>query len=335
MKRKCVHIYAVIGIAIFAYLCAKSIVIAQGQINPPIANPDIAEIFSNAPPPPPGFATPMDYVKSFTKEKGLIDAYHAGKISESEAEFGIELLDKSLKNKASMDTYGKVVDQDGLPVNGADVHGIVGLGFGDTEKHDTVTDTQGLFHFLGLHGQGMTMEIEKKGYYFDYMLPSAHRPNNYLPDPNRPLVFTVWKLNGPEPLEHRQIYSDVPCDGSVKRFDLLSNVQRNSGDLAVALTRSPLKLNQGNRYKPFEWSVTMAITNGGLQETTNIYPYEAPEEGYLPEITLKFPTNMVAWQYEFKRTYFFKDQNGQVYGRMILHIDATRPEPPTYLDADI
>jgi hypothetical protein len=146
----------------------------------------------------------------------------------------------------------------------------------------------------------------------------------------------MWKLHGGEPMKHIQIYSDVPCDASGKRFDLVSNVQANTGDLMVMLTRNPSALNPRDRYKPFNWVVTFAITNGGLQEITNLmYPNEAPLDGYQPSLTLNFPTNMVGWQYEFKHSYYFKSQNGHVYGRMTLHVDASRPQPPTYFDAEI
>jgi hypothetical protein len=74
--------------------------LAQGQPSANETNPEIAEIFSNAPPPPAGFATPMDYVKSFTREKDILNAYHGGKLSKEEAMLALE----SLGNKVSMDT---------------------------------------------------------------------------------------------------------------------------------------------------------------------------------------------------------------------------------------
>jgi hypothetical protein len=300
-----------------------------------MVNPDVAEIFSNAPPPPPGFTTPLDYLKSFTKEKDIIDAYHAGKISEGEAELGLELLNRSLKNKASVDTYGKVVDQNGQPVVGAEVHGIVGLGSGDTEKHDTTTSAQGLFDFLGLHGQGMTMEIEKKGYYFDYMLPSAHRPNNYLPDPAKPLVFTMWKLHGPEPMMHADIESSLPRDGTMRMFNVLTGNKDVSGDLTVQLLREPLEIAAKDLRKPFNWSLTLTITNGGLLGYTNQpYPYEAPMEGYQKVFTMSFPSNMIGWQSWFKHDYYFNAEKGGIYGRMTVEVHAGAPTPEAYFRID-
>jgi hypothetical protein len=317
-------------------LCGLN-VSAQGQTSPAETNPELAEIVTNAP--PPGFATRLDYVRSFSREKDILDAYHSGKLSKEEAMLALE----SLGDKVSMDTYGKVVDQDGQPVADVKVQANVDTSFGDTSDYHTKTDAQGLFQFLGLHGGGLGIELQKEGYYFDYMLPSAQRPNGYLPDPSNPMVLTMWKLHGAEPMVHVKIQSSVSCDGTTNRFDLLTtkmngtetdiHASNNNGDLFVKLTRNPLSIDSLNRYKPFNWSLTLAITNGGLEEITNIYPNEAPAEGYQPTITLNFPTNMVGWKNEINNNYYFK--SGQVYGRMTLYIDASRPSPPTYFNAEI
>ena len=128
------------------------------------------------------------------------------------------------------------------------------------------------------------------------------------------------------------IDSYVPCDGSVERFNLLSSTPNNTGDLMVKLTRNPLNID---RLKPFNWSVTLEITNGGLQISTNCYPNEAPAQGYQSSLTLDFTTNAIGWKNEINNLYFFKSNRGQVYGRMTIHIRADRPDPQTYFSADI
>jgi hypothetical protein len=177
------------------------------------------------------------------------------------------------------------------------------------------------------------------------MLPSAQRPENYLVDSNNPLILTMWKLHGPEPMKHVQIMSFVLNDGSVKRFDLLTSrvetvlyddqiktaMHSETGELMVKLTRDPLNTD---RRKPFNWSVTFAITNGGLEDVTNIYSNEAPLQGYQPAVTLNFPTNMVGWRPDFGRAYYFKSQGGQVYGRIAIHVSTGRGRISSF-DAEI
>jgi hypothetical protein len=325
------------GLAMTGWLYLEGNAYGQSQANLSESDLYLAELLTNAP--PPGFATRLDYLKSFTSQKDILDAYQSGKLLKGEAEIAME-MDKVLPgDKASMDTYGKVVDQDGQPVVGAKVRGF--LEFEDFDKedtHDTMTDALGRFKFLGLHAKGLAMVPEKEGYEFNSrILSNVNRSANYLPVPNNPLVFTMWKLRGAEPMKHIQINTDVPCDGNVKRFDLLSNEQRGSGDLQVTLTRDPLTPNQGSRRKPFNWTATFAITNGGLVEipTNTIYPYEAPAEGYQSVIIWNYPTNMVGWESHIKRSFYFKSQNGQVYGRMSIEIWAGGKTPDMAFNADI
>jgi len=309
---------------------------AQGQPGASEMSPEIAEMLSTNPPPK-GFKTRLDYIRSFTSYAAIDKAYRSAKISKEEAMLAMELNPVAPSDKTPLDIYGKVIDQNGQPVAGAKVRGDLEFEMADDVEHDTKTDVQGRFHFLGLHGQGLGISVEKAGYEFNLNMKFAvFRPSHYLPDPDNPLIVRMWKLRGGEPLMHTQIYSSVSCDGSTQRFDLLSNQQKNTGDLVVMLTRNPLTLNSRNRHKSFDWSVTLAITNGGLLESTNQpYPYEAPAEGYQPSITFNFPTNMAGWQYELKRDYYFKSQDGKAYGRMTIDIDASRPQPPTYFNADI
>ena len=78
------------------------------------------------------------------------------------------------------------------------------------------------------------------------------------------------------------------------------------------------------------------ITNGGLLEITNTaYPYDAPAEGYNPAITLNFPADMAGWQYEVKRSFYFKSRDSHVYGRITVDVDASRPQSQTYFNAEI
>jgi len=313
------------GLAMTGWLYLEGNAYAQNQPSASQPNNEAPQFLTNAP--PPGFATRANYLNSLTKEDDIVDAYHAGKISKDEAAQALA----SFGDKASMDIYGKVVDQDGQPVIGAKVRGDVGQNIADFASNYTTTDGQGRFNFHGLHGNSLYLLPQKDGYEYDSRLPSQ-RPGDYLPDQNNPMVFTMWKRHGAEPMTRSKINSDVPCDGSIAGFNLLNGKKTPDGDLIIKLTRNPINID---RSKPFDWSVTLEITNGGLQAVTNLYPNEAPAEGYQPAITLNFPTNMAGWKSEFQRAYYFKSKGGQVYGRIAVHILADRPQPPTYFDAEI
>jgi hypothetical protein len=204
-----------IALATASLLFFECNTLAQGQPSASDLDHDAPHLSTNAP--PPGFATRWDYVKSFTNEKDILDAYHAGLINKDESMLAMGRLG----NTASVDTYGKVVDQNSQPIGGVKVRGRVELGIGDYEDHNTETDASGQFHFLGLHGQGLMMDFQKQGYNFGRGLLSE-RPGNYLPDSNNPLVFTLWKQHGAEPMVHTKIGTGIACDGSPTRFDLLT-----------------------------------------------------------------------------------------------------------------
>ena len=247
-----------------------------------------------------------------------------------------EKLETALENRASMDIYGKVVDQNGQPVAGAEVQANIDKGVNlidaVSEEHQTKTDAQGLFHFLGLHGQGMGIRFQKEGYSYDANLPSE-RPSNYLPDPNTPLIFSMWKLRGAEPLVHDQLHDYLPCDGSVTRFDLLTGKKSTNGDFFVSLSRNPINIIPN---KPFNWLVTLEVANGGLLEFSNQpYPYEAPIEGYQTKVAFDFPTNAPHWNSLFTPAFYFKSKDGKVFGRMTIKIMADYQPPPTLIRAEI
>jgi hypothetical protein len=328
---KKLHFYIIvinIVLAMVGWLFFESNICAQVQ--PSASQPDneAPQFLTNAP--PPGFATRVDYLKSFTSEKDILNARRAGLINEDESILAMGALEDKMESKP-MDTYGQVVDQNGQPVAGVKVQGLVKVGIGDSEEHDTETDAQGLFHFLGLHGQGLGIRLQKQGYEYGYKIP-YQRPGNYLPDPNSPVLITMWKLHGPEPMVHTSIHAYIPCDGGVTRFDLLTGKKSPNGDFSVNLIRNPVNIVRG---KPFDWSVTFEVTNGGLQTITNFYPNEAPLEGYQSRITFDFPTNMPQWSSLFTPSLYFKSKDGKMFGRMTVKIMADYQPPPTLIRADI
>jgi hypothetical protein len=302
-------------LAIICWLFWGASVSAQNQPSVSEINPEIAAMLTNAP--PSGFTTRMEYIRSFTRESAILDAYHAGKLNKDEAMLALA----ELGDKVSNDTYGKVVDQSGNPLAEVKVVGNVDLAFGDSKAYKTTTDAQGLFHFLGLRGQGLGVELEKNGYYFDYMSPSADRPNSYLPDPNNPLIFTMWKMRGAEPMVHDKKFYGINPDGRVFTIDLLNKQKIEGtnavGDLWVQIQR-PAKIKRGEK---FDWSLVITAIGGGVIEVTNTgYLYEAPESGYQQTYEVHMTAADPSWQEQISRTFYIKSRDGKVYGHFHVNI---------------
>jgi hypothetical protein len=239
------------------------------------------------------------------------------------------------RNTKSLDFYGRIIDQNDHPVDGVKITAKVGLFLGISHSggkdYDTESDSAGKFNFTGIHGAGTGFILQKEGYVYDQRQPSSSRPNDYIPDPDNPVIFRMWKLKGAEPMIHHNMQVKISCDGSANGFNLQAGRRLPSGnDLTVQLTRNPVNIVRGT---PFDWSVTIGISNGGLIKITDLYPNEAPTEGYQPSITLTMSANAPNWTPSVSESYYF--YNGNNYGRMTISVMANFQPPPTFFDADI
>lgn len=234
------------------------------------------------------------------------------------------------ENHKPLDFYGKIVDQDGRPVEGVKVIAGVGTYVSFTEsggtKYFTVSDAEGRFSFTGIHGAGSGYLLEKDGYEFNQRQPFASRPKDYVPEPDKPAILTLWRLQGAEPMLRTQIQAGLACDGTPRRLDPLTG-RRDTGDLVVSLTRNPVNIDRGYS---FDWTLTLEIAGGGLIETSDIYPYEAPANGYRSSISIKMPANTKQWTPQINRTYYIFD--GKNYGRITIDLMANYQPPPTHFE---
>jgi len=234
-------------------------------------------------------------------------------------------------NAKPINVYGKVIDQFGQPVVDAKVNGatllLMGFDHSGGESFPTTTDSEGRFSFTGLHGARFGLDIEKAGYKYDTQL-YVNWWNNYKPDPDNPAIFHMWKLQGAEPLVHTSIQAGLSCNGSPRNFDVLAGL-RDAGDLVVTLTRNPVNID---RSKPFDWTLTFGIANGGLIEITDLYPNEAPAGGYQPSVAINMPADAKNWTPSVVKSYYIYD--GKNYGRITINIMADYQPPPTHFEID-
>jgi hypothetical protein len=240
------------------------------------------------------------------------------------------------QNKNSINVYGKVVDQNGLPLAGVKVHGAVQISLSPVseraEMHETQTDGQGLFTFTGLHGTRFGLGLEKIGYEYNTKLYTTWW-NDYKPDPAHPMVFVMYKLQGAEPMVHAKIHDYIPCDGTEINYDLQTGKRvATGGDLIVKFTRNPVQIHIG---KPFEWILVMTVPGtGGLIEINDSYPYEAPADGYQKTITITTGPNPSQYLGSLSKTYYYKSSDNK-YGRIIIELEADFQPPPASLDGSI
>ena len=229
-------------------------------------------------------------------------------------------------NSKRIDFYGKVVDQHGQPIAGVHVKGSILLVVSPISSANkevvTETDSEGKFQFVGLHGADFGLILQKAGYESN---GRSKWSAAYKPDPNNPVVYTLWKLKGAEPIVHTQLDSRIPYDGVTAAFDLLSGKKTAAGDLRVTLERSPLRVKRGVDH--FDWNVRIEMAGGGFVETTEAYQYLAPDAGYQPALVFAQAKNDPEWTQRLTKTFYLRTAEGQ-YGRVVvdLTMDSARAD---------
>jgi hypothetical protein len=225
--------------------------------------------------------------------------------------------------KSSVNFYGKVVDQDGMPVPGANIRfDWTDLSPQGTSIKETASDDAGLFSLVGQHGKFLEVNVSKDGYYtgregnrFDFEYADFADENYYEPDPNAPVVFHLRKKGEPAQLIHRRTLYGITVDGKPHYFDLVAGKKQvggsPTGDLVVQLNRSAV--SPQNEYT---WSASVEAVNGGVLQSSDESMLEAPEGGYQQSLQVSGDRNN-----QPDLNFFFTSRNGQIYGRMTVRFE--------------
>lgn len=244
----------------------------------------------------------------------------------------------SLLNHKDIEFYGKVVDQNGVPIASAEVNGqvIYNSGFASgVSKPKTVTDANGLFSFKGMKGRTLDFNIVKAGYQFmpegdafDYteLVPEERRHH---PDPRRPVLLKMWKLQGAEPLIHLGKSFDLPSDGTPVRIDLRARKQvPTGGDLIVTLKHEVRP--QGTIFWPYTWRATVEAVDGGFIEDKSRVKNFAPEGGYSPNLIFEEHAEQRPFHGGVITECYVK-LHGNVYGKLHIQINPSPTSPPSFV----
>jgi hypothetical protein len=219
--------------------------------------------------------------------------------------------------------YGKLEDQFSNPVVAARIDASVRIynGFKSTVERFVVTsDSGGFFHIDHGKGEGLGIGPSKEGYvlaapntYFKY---SYMYPDRFAPDPAKPAVIKMWKVQGPQPLTGIQKEFRLPFTGAPVSFDLITgNVVGSGGDLEVEITRAPGTLSKKT---PADWSIKIKAVDGGIMESdyeTARATYEAPAGDYQDSLFVQMNREDQAWFDSLHKMFFLKSRGGQVYSK--------------------
>lgn len=214
--------------------------------------------------------------------------------------------------------YGKLEDQFGGPVVGAQVVGntIVYNGLKAGAEHVSVTtDANGLFQINAGKGESLGIWPRKQGYVlattrteFKY---SYMYPDHFTPDPKNPVVVKMWKLQGPAPLVGIDREYKLPFTGTQVLFDIVEGkVVSSGGDVEIKITRATGTLS---KRLPGKWSIELRAINGGLIESdiqTARITFEAPDGGYKDKYFQEMNPEDRAWYDGIDKEFFLKSRGG-------------------------
>lgn len=236
-------------------------------------------------------------------------------------------------NDRPIEFYGKAVDQYGDPVADAEVIGNVLVFNGKKEGVEQVrtkTDATGCFQVIGYSGESLEIGVRKvPGFYngrvdgemtqgflarYSIMYKEVHHP-----DLNKPVIFKMWRLQGPEPMiEGKDFYGIVP-DGRQYTIDLINTKKiegGSKGDFIVQILRPGILGTQSKH----DWSFEIKAIDGGLIETEDPFPYLAPEAGYQLTCLYSMSTSDPNWSDRVKKQFYMKSRGGKVYARVQVEI---------------
>lgn len=232
-------------------------------------------------------------------------------------------------NDADIVFYGRLEDQFSNAVGNAVVNFSIryeNLNGRGVQRGQITADENGSFKISGYRGQDISVVPEKAGYvplemkgsgnYSPALYPEGQRAH---PDPNNPVVITMWKLQGGEHLIHFQTESRVPLDGAVTTFDLQTGRQvKSSGDVIVSVKSSPTP----NIREEYDWQVTIQAIDGGFISSSDDFEkmFQAPDSGYEAKLDINFQKGTRQWTSRFNGIYYFTSRNGSCYGKVGIEV---------------
>jgi len=238
--------------------------------------------------------------------------------------------------------YGKVLDQDGKPVQGAvidcDLHSgewitlpgnkepAVRMRFDGFKRE---SDSNGMFVLTNLTGRSIDIKsIKKDGYDLShdirnlYAFSGSAQP--FRSDPNDPVIFVLWqKSRKPALMSSDKFFRFAPEVPFTITFGKPSTRQINDpeADLQVLIVR-PKEASKRNKY---DWSFSLLGQNGTLIQPTNRDYFQmpfAPSNGYTNAYGQIYQASGENWRQAGHMQFYVKLQNGKSSGKVALAWDA-------------
>ena len=237
--------------------------------------------------------------------------------------------------------WGKVVDQDSRPLAGVQVRysvrqmAIPAAGWPDyrSDFYELTTGGDGGFTITGKKGDSLSVEgLTKEGYQLgsreQRSFAYAQSPAIFTPDKQSPVVFTLVKATDPAQIRRLTARLGVPYNGAPVAVDPVTGRRGGGGRLKISCLREPASGPAPVRDYP--WSITVALEGGGLVAVEPGAIYEAPTEGYQPQLAYEMRDAGADWKSGVRQEYYFKTAEN-LYGRLSIEIALRSDEPDAFV----
>lgn len=246
-----------------------------------------------------------------------------------------QLQEATVLKNSEINFWGKILDQNGLPLSGVRVVMRIRQWFYEpnagpgtlSPKHEIISDADGRFAWTGAFGDSLELEsVIKEGY---RLSPKNRLGYDYTPNMEsvqitaaNPVIIRMWKLIERENLlTFRTLFGFAP-DGRSYTMDLKSNKKHlgdaPDGDLVIHFTR-PAKIDPKQKY---DWGLDLEIIDGGLIEVNDEFGYMAPEIGYQKKINIQLRASAVDWTDTMTKDFYIRSRGGAIYGLLHLTISS-------------
>jgi len=248
--------------------------------------------------------------------------------------------------------YGRVVDQYGRPVAGAEVIYIgtstyLSAGGG---RGKVVTDSDGYFeidtkgerlnvgsvihpqieyshHFDGGYGREIKQSrLKSTKQFLSYDDETGIHDNwRKYSDRNHPYLIRAWRLGEYEGAIQNNVQGFFSSNGDVftlnltgKSYQEIVKKGKTTGHLYVSCTRRSME----NAKDYGDWAATITPVDGGIQETSDVYMNIAPEAGYRSSISIDMRQENDDYQPGLaNKRYFFTANSGEDFGSLYVHFE--------------
>jgi uncharacterized repeat protein (TIGR03803 family) len=232
-----------------------------------------------------------------------------------------------------IDFYGRVVDENTNNVPGAGITFQWNdlLARGSEANSTTQSDPGGMFSLLGKQGSSLSVSVGKDGFYGTrdskqyFKFGKMDAGAKHLPDPQRPVVFTLRKMGAGAEL----ISTDFPIgmgqhpqlrrDGTPVEIDMLRGgpAPAGSGQLKMEFWNDATNRNA----RIFNWRLKLTVPGGGLVETQEEFPFLASESGYQCPLAIEMLATDKEWKSDLRTKYYVHLPDGK-YGRVEVNLMA-------------